>query len=127
MSYNATNYLIFQQNKPELDGELLLEFSPYLTMKTFSFYEGGKMVDYINDTLNRYGGLFESADDKFKFYEHVIPIQPKRRINYIKRPKLPSSSEDDKKPIPEFYSSREIDILDHTRKYLDERTTPSIH
>lgn len=126
MSFKTTDYLLFAPRKTELDNELLSEFNPFLTIKTISFYENGQLVDYINDTLNIYGVVFDNAEDKFKFFENIIPRQPKRRINYIKRPQPPTDKKDIP-PTPEFCSKREIDMLDQMRKYLHERTTASVH
>ena len=117
MSFKTTDYLIFKQDKKELDNELIENFNPYLTIKSFSFYDGGKMVDYINDTLNSYGYIFKNKEDQFKFFENIIPKQKYKKINYIKKPKqekLESS------PIPEFYSKREIDMMGDMCKYNHE-------
>ncbi len=117
MSFKATDYLIFRQDKKELDNELLSEFNPYLTMKTFSFYEDGKMSDYINDTLNVYGNIFHSKEDQFKFYENIIPKQPYKKIKYIKKSKKEKL---EPIPVPEFYSKREIDMMEDMLKYGNE-------
>jgi hypothetical protein len=116
VSFKTTDYLIFKQNKKELDNELLSEFNPYLTTKTFSFYDPS-LVDYINDTLNTYGNIFKSREDQFKFFENVIPKQKPRRINYIKKNK---AEKVEITPIPEFYSKREIDMFKDLNKYLYE-------
>lgn len=115
MSFNTTNYLIFQKDRKELDNELLESFNPYLTMKTFSFYGGGCMINYINDTLNCYGNIFESKEDKFRFFENVIPKQKYKKISYIKSPKFEKM--DEPQPIPEFYSKRELDLFENVSKY----------
>ena len=105
MSFKASNYLIFDKPKKELDGELLAEFSPWMTTKTFSFYGDGQLTDYINDTLNRYSDLFKVKEDQFRFFENIIPKQKRKRITYIKKAKKEKVEDI---PIPEFYSKREI-------------------
>jgi len=116
MSFKTTDYLIFKQDKTELDNELLENFNPFLTTKTFSFYENGKFVDYINDFLNSYN-IFKTKEDQFKYFEHIIPKQKYKKIAYIKKPK---AEKIDQIHIPEFYSKREIDMMDDMRKYIHE-------
>ena len=113
MSFKATNYLLFDQSKKELDNELLEEFNPWMTAKTFSFYDDGSMVDYINDTLNVYGDIFKTKEDQFRFFENIIPKVPKKRITYIKKSKKEKL---ENMPIPEFYSKREIDMFEDMSK-----------
>ena len=88
MSFKATNYLLFENKKSEIDLELLQEFSPYLTNKTLSFYSDGMLVDFINDTLNTYGHLFTNKEDQFKFYQNIIPKLTRQKIKFIKSPKI---------------------------------------
>lgn len=108
MSFKTTNHLLFEKKKGELDVELLESFNPYIVTKSLSFL-GMEVVEFTNDTLNVYGNIFETKEDKFKFFENMIPKTKKRKIDYIKRPK-PEIKED--VMIPEFYSKRELDILD---------------
>ena len=100
MSFNTVNNILFKKDKKtNLDD--LTEFNPFLTMKTFSFYEEGKMVDYINDTLNIYGFVFSNTEDQFNFFNNVIPKLPKKRITYLKRKK--NKETDETIPKNEFY------------------------
>jgi hypothetical protein len=88
MSFKATNYLLFEDRKPEVDLELLQEFSPYMTNKMLTFYSDGVLADFVNDTLNRYGHVLPTKEDQFKFYQNVIPKLPRQKIKYIKSPKV---------------------------------------
>lgn len=110
MSFKAVDQLLFRDPKPELDAELLAEFSPFLVTKSYSFYGKGILCDYINDTLNLYGNLFKNREDQFKFFDNVIIKQSWSKINYIKKPK--AVKEKEAVPIPEFYSKREIDLFE---------------
>jgi hypothetical protein len=116
MSFETINYLLFEKRK-ELDGELLNSFNPYMTAKTLSFYNDGKMANYVNDYLNCYSNIFSTKEDQFKFYENIIPIQKRKRITYIKKPKTEKIEEI---PVPEFYSRREIDLFEDMNKYEHE-------
>jgi hypothetical protein len=113
MSFKATNYLIFDQSNKELDNELLEEFNPWMTSKTFSFYNDGEFVNYINDFLNGNTNLFKTKDEQFKYFENIIPRQKYKRISYIKKTKKEKVEE---VPIPEFYSRREIDLFENLNK-----------
>lgn len=117
MSFKATNYLLFSKRTPELDGELLREFSPYMTARYLTFYSGGIMTQYTNDTLNTYSKVFTNVDDVFKFYEMMIPRLAKSKIPYIKRTQIQKQEEI---PIPEFYCKRELEILQRMSKYSHE-------
>jgi hypothetical protein len=117
MSFKATNYLLFESRKSEVDYEYLQEFSPYMTNRTLSFYSDGMMVEFVNDTLNVYGNVFSNKEDQFRFYQNVIPKLPKQKINYIKKSKQEKM---EKEHIPEFYSQREIDMFENMNKYCNE-------
>ena len=117
MSFKTINYLLFEKQQPELDSELLEEFVPFLTTKSFSFIGKGQFVDYINDTLNVYGNIFPNKEDTFKFFDNVIPRQRKTKIDYIKKPKVEKTEE---QVIPEFYSKREFDLFEQMSKYEHE-------
>lgn len=112
MSFNTVNYLLYEDRKKELDGELLAEFNPWLTRKMFSYYDFGEFVPYINDTINIFDHIHPDKEHMFKFYEIMIPKQRKKHVKYLKRKKTTEDKEDDK-PIPEFYSKRELKILDY--------------
>jgi hypothetical protein len=102
---------MFEERRKELDGELLSEFSPWMARKMLSFYEKGKLVSYINDTINMYDNIHKCKEDQFRFYEYMIPIQKKKHVNYIKR-----NREDEKKEsliVPEFYSRRELELFEY--------------
>lgn len=109
-AFDTINYLLYNKSKKELDNELLVEFDPYLTLKAFSFYGQGTYVNFINDTLNSYSKIFKTEEDRFRFFENVIPKLKKSKFEYIKRPKK-EKVEEVKLPVPEFYSQREIDDL----------------
>jgi hypothetical protein len=118
MSFDTINYLLFEKRKPELDNALLEEFNAYMTSRMFSFYDGGKYINYINDTLNTYGSVFKAKEEQFKFYETIIPKLPRKKLNYVKKNKKEKVTE--KPPIPDFYSKREIDMFENMSKYPHE-------
>jgi hypothetical protein len=72
--------------KSEMTNELLEEFSPYMVTRYLSFYDKD-LLKYANETLNVYGQIFETDEEKFRFFENVIPKLKRKRINYISKSK----------------------------------------
>lgn len=115
MSFNTTNYLLFNQSKKELDNELLESFVPWLVTRTFSFYDND-YIEYINESLNLYGNVFPTKEDQFLFFEHVIPKLKKKRINYLKKPKGEKLQD---QVVPEFYSKRELNLIEDSKLFYE--------
>lgn len=112
MSFNTINHLLFETKKPQLDVELLENFSPYLTIRSLTMLcPSVDMVSYANETLNTYYNLFSSKEDQFRFFENIIPKSKKKRFSYLKKPKKEDKKE--MEMVPEFYSKREIDNLNN--------------
>ena len=109
-TFDTVNYILYDKSKKELDNELLSEFTPFLVSKTFSFYDGGVHINYVNDTLNIYGNIFETSEETFKFFENVIPKLKRKKLEYIKKPKKPDEKTE-LLPVPEFSSRREQELL----------------
>jgi hypothetical protein len=105
------DYLLFSDKQAELDCEILENFKPYMVGRYMSFYDKN-LTNYVNETINRYGHVFKDTDDQFKFYENVIPKLKKKRINYIKKATKDTERDSFPKSIPEFYSKREMRMLD---------------
>lgn len=87
MSFDTINYLLFDKRKKELDSNLLNDFNTYLTTRYASFINNGQFVNYINDTLNRYSNIFDTNEDKFKFFNNVIIKTKRHKVDYIKKKK----------------------------------------
>jgi len=109
--FETINYLLHQDKKKELDAELLSNFNPRITAKAFSFYDSGAFCEYVNESLNRYSGVFKTPEDQFKFFSTMIPKVKRRKNEYISKPKK-NKKEEEKIPIPEFLSQREIDMYE---------------
>jgi hypothetical protein len=77
----------------------------------FSFYDNGDYVDYINDTTNTYHSIFNTPEEQYKFFEHMIPKLKKRKINYVKRLKKVDKTDTHVNQIPDFYSRKEWERL----------------
>jgi len=114
--FKTVEYLLFQKEKNR-DDDFIQTFNPWLTSRMVSFYNGGIMVEHVNDTLNLYGNIFENVENQFLFYKNIIPTAPKSKIHYIKKAK---TEKIEGIPIPEFYSKREIDLFENLNKYHHE-------
>lgn len=79
--FNAINHIFFDKNK-EMTNELLGEFTPYMVTRYLSFYDDD-LLNYANETVNKYGSIFESDEERFRFFENVIPKLKKKHIKYI--------------------------------------------
>jgi len=112
--FNTINYLLNEKRKPELDADLLQAFNPFITQKTFSYYDSGRFCGYINDSLNLYSNVFKTVEDQFRFYEVMIPVLKRRKSEYIKKPK--KTEKDESIPLPEFLSRREVDLYETLSK-----------
>lgn len=110
--FDSIDQLLFK-NKKISNSDAMESFVPYMVNRYFSFYKDGKYVGYINDSLNRYSGIFNSKEDSYSFYDNIIPKLSKTKINYIKKLK---EEKEEEIPTPEFYSKKEIEIL---KKYLE--------
>lgn len=109
--FETINYLLHQDKKKELDAELLSNFNPRITVRAFSFYNSGIFSEYANETLNRYSDVFKTPEDQFKFFSIMIPKVKRRKNEYISKPKK-NKKEEEKIPIPEFLSQREVDMYE---------------
>lgn len=59
-------------------------YQPYLVNRWLSMLDGNA-AKIINDTVNRYGHVFSSAEHH-RFLSNVLPKYRKQRIQYIKKP-----------------------------------------
>lgn len=73
--------------KWEMTNELLEEFSPYMVTRYLSFYDKD-LLKYANETLNVYGQIFDTDEEKFRFFENVIPKLKRKNIKYVSKKRL---------------------------------------
>lgn len=70
--------------KGEMTNELLEEFSPYMVTRYLSFYNDD-LLNYANETVNKYSQIFETDEERFRFFENVIPKLNRKHIKYVSR------------------------------------------
>ena len=81
--FNAINHILFEK-KGEMTNELLEEFSPYMVTRYLSFYDKD-LLNYSNETVNRYSQIFDTDEETFRFFENVIPKLKRKNIKYISK------------------------------------------
>jgi hypothetical protein len=81
--FNAINHILFDK-KGEMTNELLAEFSPYMVTRYLSFYDGD-LLNYANETVNKYSEIFETDEERFRFFENIIPKLKRKNIKYISK------------------------------------------
>jgi hypothetical protein len=81
--FNAINHILFEK-KGEMTNELLAEFSPYMVTRYLSFYDGD-LLNYANETVNKYSEIFDTDEERFRFFENIIPKLKRKNINYISK------------------------------------------
>ena len=81
--FNSINHILFDK-KGEMTNELLEEFSPYMVTRYLSFYDKD-LLNYSNETVNRYSQIFDTDEETFRFFENVIPKLKRKNIKYISK------------------------------------------
>lgn len=75
-----------KKTEVELNTEDLQQFTPFMINRWLSFYDKSKAV-FVNETLNRFTGLFDDKRDMFDFYYYLVPKSRFKKIDYIKKKK----------------------------------------
>lgn len=83
--FDTIDYMLYEDTK-EMTNELLSEFSPYMTARYLSFYDK-EFITYTNETLNRYSSVFNTDEERFRFFENMIPKLKKKHVKYISKKK----------------------------------------
>lgn len=76
-----------------LDTESQTHFLPFLLNRWLSFYNKDQCV-LVNETINKYTGLFDDKNDLYKLYFNFLPVLRYKKIEYIKRKKEEKEKEE---------------------------------
>lgn len=106
--FDSINNILFDK-KSNLTLDKVQDFTPYMVTRYFSFYDNA-YVEYCNESLNKYADVFDTDEEKYKFFMEVVPKLKRRKIDYVRKVKDKKTAEDEL-PIPDFYSKRELDLL----------------
>lgn len=115
--FDLLRKLVFSKktNAEDLDYEGLQAFVPYMLNRWISFYDKPQAV-FVNETFNRFTGLFDDKNEQYKLYYHLLPTSKYKKISYVKKNKEKEEKEDTNIPIlarNQMISQREVSI------YLD--------
>lgn len=87
--FDIINGVAFDKKTDLLDqAEHDKAYQPFLVNRWMSMLDGSA-ARIINETLNRFGHVFDSKD-QYRFLVNVLPKYKRQRINYIKKPKAES-------------------------------------
>ena len=89
-----------------LDTESQTHFVPFLLNRWLSFYDRDRCI-LVNETINKYTGIFEDKHDLFKLYYKLLPVLKFKKIEYIKK-KKESSNEEEKYNISLIAKNKNI-------------------
>lgn len=86
--FDIINTLFFKRKNSceDFNLENLNSFQPYMINRWLSFYDNHRAV-FVNETLNKFSGIFSDKVDSYNFFFNLIPQQKYKRIQYIKKPK----------------------------------------
>ncbi len=115
--FDLLRKLIFSKKliAEDLDSEGLQQFTPYMINRWLSFY-GASQATFVNETLNKFTGLFDDKNEMYKLYYNLIPTNKYKKISYVKKKKEKEEKADTNIPIlarNQMISQREVSM------YLD--------
>ena len=76
-----------------LDSEGEQSFVPFMFNRWLSFYNKG-MATFTNETLNRFGNIFQDKQQQYRLYYYFIPRLKFKRISYNKKLKKENPEEE---------------------------------
>jgi hypothetical protein len=94
--FQLQNKLFYSKkdNAGELDLEGEQSFVPFLFNRWLSFYSKDT-PHFVNETLNKFGALFDDKQRQYRLYYNLIPRLKFKRIKYIKKVKREQEDESD--------------------------------
>lgn len=83
--FDIISGVLFKKNKELLNNvDDTKHFQPFLVNRWISMHGADDAV-LVNETVNRYGHVFQDKTDLYKFMVDVFPRHKFKRINYIKK------------------------------------------
>ena len=104
-----------------LDSEGEQAFVPFLLNRWLTMYSK-QTVSFVNDTLNKYCGVFDTDKQKtYRLYYNLIPRLKFKRINYIKKVKKDKAEQEDLDQLKLIARNKNISVreLKMYRNLLD--------
>lgn len=93
--FQLQNKLFYSKktNAEFLDSEGEQSFIPFMFNRWLSFYSKG-MASITNETLNRFGSIFQDKQQQYRLYYYFIPRLKFKRIAYNKKIKKEDNEEE---------------------------------
>jgi len=125
MNFFQLQNKLFYSNKSKpaefLDSEGEQAFVPFLLNRWLTMYSK-QTVSFVNDTLNKYCGIFDTDKQKtYRLYYNLIPRLKFKRINYIKKVKKDKAEQEDLDQLKLIARNKNISVreLKMYRNLLD--------
>lgn len=120
--FQLQNKLFYSKktNAEFLDSEGEQSFAPFMFNRWLSFYSKG-MASITNETLNRFGSVFQDKQQQYRLYYYFIPRLKFKRIAYNKKLKKEDSEEEN---LDLIARNKNISVRE-LRAYIDLHKTCS--
>ena len=120
--FQLQNKLFYSKktNAEFLDSEGEQSFAPFMFNRWLSFYSKG-MASITNETLNRFGSVFQDKQQQYRLYYYFIPRLKFKRISYNKKSKKEEGEEDN---LDIIARNKNISVRE-LKSYMDLQNTTS--
>jgi len=120
--FQLQNKLFYSKktNAEFLDSEGEQSFAPFMFNRWLSFYSKG-MASITNETLNRFGSVFQDKQQQYRLYYYFIPRLKFKRISYNKKSKKEEVEEDN---LDIIARNKNISVRE-LKSYMDLQNTTS--
>lgn len=122
--FQLQNKLFYSDKRKKaefLDSEGEQAFVPFLMNRWLTMYSK-QTVSFVNDTLNKYCGIFDTDKQKtYRLYYNLIPRLKFKRINYIKKKKKDKEKLDETDQFKMIAKNKNISVreLEMYKNLLD--------
>ena len=112
--FDFVTNVLFEKKKIEVDITTSQLYSPFIVNRYVTFADP-KFAHLINNSLNRYGSVFNISADHYNFIHALIPKGKRKYINYTKKVKKDKKIHE--KVCKQYQlSQREVDLYLQTFK-----------
>lgn len=119
--FDYIDSILYKKSLKDLNVDHSAQYNPYLINRWISMYSVDA-ANIINCTVNSYGNVL-SKQDHYRFLNNLISKSSKKKISYIKKPKLDTDKDsEDIKEIADIMelSEREIQELIDLENYINK-------
>jgi hypothetical protein len=119
MNFFQLQNKLFYSKKEEagdLDTEGEQAFVPFLLNRWLSFYNKDMSV-FVNETLNKFSGIFDDKQKSYKMYYYFIPKLKWKKIKYIKKNKKEAEEEENLAAIAKNKNISKRELKEYIKNY----------